>query len=81
MVRAVHAYHRSERDGIALMGEAFGCGPAEEWPGVSTRVRRGRDSSKLWFWAMRRWGPEAWPNLEYRIRESSHNASDHPTAS
>lgn len=81
MARAVHAYHRSERDGIALMGEAFGCGPAEEWPGASSRVRRDRDSSKLWSWAMRRWGREAWPALEYRIRESSRNSVvDHPAA-
>ena len=73
MVLAVRAYHRSERDGMALMGEALGVCAAEEWPGVSERVRRKRSSSKLWTWAMRRWN-EKWPRLEYDIRESKQNA-------
>lgn len=72
MLAAVHAYHRSERDGFALLNESIGgrgCCKAEAWPGVSTRVRRPRHPGKLWGWAIKRWGIEAWPRLEYDIRQ------------
>ena len=73
MVAAVHAYHRSERDAFALLGETMGLGRAEEWPGASSRVKRGRDSSRLWFWAMKRWGRDAFARLEYQLRESAND--------
>lgn len=73
MVRAVHAYHRSEQDAFALLFEALGTGKAEEWPHASSRLRRNRNSNRLWFWACKRWGVPAWPQLEYRIRESKQN--------
>jgi hypothetical protein len=70
--RAVHAYHRSEQDSFALMAEALGTvDKAEEWHLASSRIRRNRDSNRLWFWACERWGVPHWPNLEYAIRERS----------
>ena len=74
MVRAVHAYHRSERDWIARMAEDLGCGNAEDRPGASRRVRIIRHPGKLWVWAKQRWGAEAFSRLEYDMRVSS--ASD-----
>jgi hypothetical protein len=68
MVAAVRAYHRSEQDAFALLAEALRVCKADEWPGVSTRVRRKREPSKLWFWAMKRWGRNEFADLEYQMR-------------
>lgn len=70
---AVRAYWRAERDAFAQFGEAFGICPATEWPGASKRANRrdsGNISSRIWSWAMKRWGREVWPSIEYRMRES-----------
>lgn len=74
MVAAVRAYHQSERDAGARMHEAFGTiNRAEDFPWASRRVRMKRDCGKLWTWAMRRWGREAWTRLEYDLREKAND--------
>lgn len=75
MVAAVLAYHRSERDSAARMHESFGTiEKAEDFLWASHRVRTKRDCGRLWFWAMKRWGGEAWPRLEYELREKANAA-------
>ena len=80
---AVRAYWRAERDAFAQMGEAFGICPATEWPGASKLANRrdsGNISSRIWHWAMKRWGREVWPSMEYRMRERTPNDQAHAPA-